>query len=239
MKNSCVMYPKKGTEFFVELKKKFGHNMAVELYYTAHHPKFISDHKDTLVLDGEGIPSVESFLNVPYIQQFIGKEKMLDSLNKGSKQYDDTSDNYKMLLGEAYQFNKNNSMNKDYVAVVEREGDNIKVEYSEKSQEKLDKFNDQYSTYHLNEKLVGILGDIGIEVGDLTNAEVSAGRVGATTFDSAKLLARDFSGLVRVANNMEGYHAISEEFAHLVIGVSINDPLVQRALNSLKGQEEA
>ena len=239
MKNSCVMYPKKGTEFFVELKKKFGHNMAVELYYKAHHPKFISDHKDTLVLDGEGIPSVESFLNVPYIQQFIGKEKMLDSLNKGSKQYDDTSDNYKMLLGEAYQFNKNNSMNKDYVAVVEREGDNIKVEYSEKSQEKLDKFNDQYSTYHLNEKLVGILGDIGIEVGDLTNAEVSAGRVGATTFDSAKLLARDFSGLVRVANNMEGYHAISEEFAHLVIGVSINDPLVQRALNSLKGQEEA
>lgn len=233
------MYPKKGTEFFVELKKKFGHDMAVELYYKAHHPKFISDHKDTLVLDGEGIPSVESFLNVPYIQQFIGKEKMLDSLNKGSKQYDDTLDNYKMLLGEAYQFNKNSNMNKDYVAVVEREGDSIKVEYSEKSQEKLDKFNDQYSTYHLNEKLVGILGDIGIEVEDLTNAEVSAGRVGATTFDSAKLLARDFSGLVRVANNMEGYHAISEEFAHLVIGVSINDPLVQRALNSLKGQEEA
>lgn len=239
MRNSCLIVPTKGTKFFLELKKKFGHHMAVELYYKANHPKFIADHKDTLVLDGEGMPSVESFLNVPYIQQFIGKEKMLNSLNKGSKQYDDTSDNYKMLLGEAYQFNKNNSMNKDYVAVVERDGDNIKVKYSEKSQEKLDKFNDQYSTYHLNEKLVGILGDIGIKVGDLTNAEVSAGRVGATTFDSAKLLARDFSGLVRVANNMEGYHAISEEFSHLVIGVSINDPLVQRALNSLKGQEEA
>ena len=73
----------------------------------------------------------------------------------------------------------------------------------------------------------------------LTEAEVSSGRVGNIDFSKAKRIAQDFKSIIRVANNMEGAQAISEEFSHLVVALFKQEPLTVRALNTLKNNEDA
>ena len=63
--------------------------------------------------------------------------------------------------------------------------------------------------------------------------------MGEVNFNHAKAIANEFSGLIRVANNMEGNLAISEEFSHIIIGIYRNKPLVQRAINYLKNPDAA
>jgi hypothetical protein len=73
----------------------------------------------------------------------------------------------------------------------------------------------------------------------LTNAEIQAGRVGVVDFSSVSSLAKDFSSLIRIANNMEGAGALSEEFSHLLIGIFREEPLVIRTIEVLANNENA
>lgn len=63
-----------------------------------------------------------------------------------------------------------------------------------------------------------ILQPLGNVVGRLSEAEVGAGRTGVTDFSRARRMAEDTESLIRIANNMEGAEALSEEFSHLIIG---------------------
>ena len=74
---------------------------------------------------------------------------------------------------------------------------------------------------------------------ELSKREVAAGRVGLTNFNHAKDIATQFAGLMAVANNFEGYKAISEEFSHFIVGVYRNTPLIQRSINLLKNETTA
>ena len=66
-----------------------------------------------------------------------------------------------------------------------------------------------------------------------------SGKVGVTDFSKAKQLAEDFMSIIRVANNIEGAKAISEEFAHLIVGVFRDSNLVKRAINYLASNNES
>ena len=61
-------------------------------------------------------------------------------------------------------------------------------------------------------------------------------------FEGKKLLILggnpETSALVRVANNMEGTFALSEEFSHLMIGTFRNENLIQRSLKQLQSNEQ-
>lgn len=69
--------------------------------------------------------------------------------------------------------------------------------------------------------------------------EVAAGKVGETNFNHIKSIADEFTGVLRVADNLEGGIALSEEFSHLLIGIYLDTPLVQRAINYLKNPDVA
>ena len=148
---------------------------------------------------------------------------------------EDTRDNYKSLLSGAYQFNTTNPQNKDYVAVVLPMGDGkIGIVIKQKNKDTIKEFNDQYATSQLNDRLVQIFSPLGININNLTQAEIKAGRVGATDFSVARNLGTSLANIVRVANNHEGERAISEEFSHLIIGIFRNEPLIQRSINTLQ-----
>ena len=239
-KNYCTYVPSRGKDLFRELKNQFGYQTAKGIFLRAINPEFISDYKGTLSLDAEGIPTYESLMTNSFMKEFIGSKRMAEGLNRDYSPVEDTRDNYNNLLESAYQFNTTNPQRDNFVATVEYVGDGkISVKIQPKSQEVIDRFTDQYSTQKLNEKLASIFQPLGVTVGTLSQAEVSAGRVGLTDFSAARNIANGFTSLIKVANNMEGATALTEEFSHLIVGIFRNEPLVDRAINALLNNEDS
>lgn len=235
---SCVYVPSKGSNLFNSLKQELGYQEAKDIFLRVISPKFIEDNKNSLILDDEGIPSIKSVLENSLVQKYLGDKKFIRVKQKEYKPVTDSIDNYNRLLEDAYAFNTN-PKNSKYIGVVEYVEDGIQVVLHTKTQELQDTFNDQYSTFKLNKKLIDIFGELGVTIGQLNDLEVKAGRVGVTNFEAAKSVAKDFSSLIRVANNREGAVAISEEFSHLIIGINKDKPLVQRLINTLSKKQEA
>lgn len=236
----CVYQPSIGKDLFKGLKKQFGYDTAREVFLKAINPEFISDYKDSLSLDAEGIPSLESVLSNTYIQKTIGNTKLIKSLQQEYPETEDTINNYTAHLESAYSFNTTSPYRDALIAIVEHTlEDKIRVSIVPKNEQNINIFNNQYSSFKLNSKLEEIFKPLGITIGNLSAYEVSAGRVGLTDFSKASKIAIDFSNMIKVANNMEGSHAISEEFAHLIIGVYKNDPIVKRAINTLISNRES
>ena len=239
-KNYCTFIPSKGKDLFKELKKQFGYKTARSVFLRAINPQFISDYKGTLSLDAEGVPTYESLMSNQYMKDFIGDRRMVDSLNRAYSPVEDTRDNYGNLLESAYQFNTTNAQRGNFLATVEYVGEGkIGVVFQPKTPEASTRFQEQYAVQKLNEKLASMFQPLGVTIGTLSQAETNAGRVGLTDFSVARDLANGFASMIKVANNMEGATALTEEFAHLIIGVFRNSPLVDRAINSLVGREDA
>ena len=239
-KNYCTFIPSKGKDLFKKLNKEFGYQTARSIFLRAINPQFINDFKGTLSLDAEGVPTYDSLMSNSYMKKFIGGERIAEGLSKQYTARENTIDNYSSLLESAYQFNTTNPQRDDFVATVEELDENkINVVIQPKTKEASDKFQDQYATYKLNERLSSIFSPLGLTVGTLSDTEVNAGRVGVTDFSVARDLANGFSSLIRVANNLEGATALSEEFSHLIIGLFRDEPLIQRALNSLQDHEDS
>lgn len=235
---SCRLKPEIGQNTFNELEKQLGGKMATEVFLRAISPRFKNDFKDTLSLDSEGVPTYDSIMKNSYMRDFIGEQKMTSIMEKQYKSVPDTAENYSMMLEQAKNFNETSQHKDGYVAYVDYTEDNkLKLKVSKKTKESVDRFANQYSTDMLNRKLVKILEPLGITIGHLTEAEVSAGRVGHIDFSKASGIAADLSTLIRVANNKEGAESIGEECAHLLVRVFKNHPLVKRSLEALMNDE--
>lgn len=236
---SCVVSPRRGKGLFRKLKENFGYDTAYEIFSRVITPQFISDFKDTLTIDGEGIPTYESLMSNSLVQDYIGEGGVAKSVDNEYKPMDNTLDNYRNALETAFQFNQNSPYNDRLVATVETLGDKIKVSINTRNEKQLKRFKDQYASYKLNQRLADMFGSLGVTVSMLSSAEVLAGRVGVTDFNKAKEMAKGFEGLIRIANSSEGEVALTEEFAHLIIGLYRDSPLVQRAINALANNENA
>lgn len=233
-KNYCTFIPSKGKTLFKELKKQFGYQTARSIFLRAINPQFISDYKNTLSLDAEGVPTYESLMANPFMKSFIGDKRMAEGLNRAYTPVEDTRDNYGNLLESAYQFNTTNAQRDNFLATVEYVGEGkIGVVIHPKTPEASNRFQEQYAVQKLNDRLASIFQPLGITVGSLSQAEVNAGRVGLTDFSVARDIANGFVSMIKVANNMEGAAYLTEEFAHLIVGTFRNEPLVQRAINAL------
>ena len=233
MKNYCVIQPKKGKEQFTNLKKLYGYDTAWNLLRLMSSDKFKTRYKDSLRLDSEGVPTLESFLKIKGIKKYIGETNILNALNKQYTLIDDTQDNYYMLLNQAAQFNNESDYKDDVLLIVRKINDKIKLEAVKKTSKNVSIFKNQYGVVSLNRKLANILAPLGITVGKLNEIETKNGRVGHIDFSKVKQLANNVVDLIRVANNQEGTIAISEEASHLFIEALNDNPIVQRLLNQI------
>lgn len=239
---SCTFTPKKGKNLMNKLRNQYGYNVAKEaMLKGALNPKFLNDFGHSLVFDTEGVPSFESFIALPYVQDhFIGRGNILKSLNKTPKIVEDTIDNYKAVMQEAFNFNTKGEYKDSYIAQVGyTEDGKLKLSYNYKTEDNFNAFTREYRQLQLNEKLATLFAPLGVTVGELNKVEVAAGRVGSTDFSVVDRLAQDFSSVIKVANNREGAQAVSEEFAHLIIGSMKDNPLIKRSLNYLENSLDA
>jgi len=239
MANSCSFIPcnKQGEEYkgFGEYRSNLGYKVASEVFPQVLSPSFKNKYKSKLELDEQGVPTYKSAITVKHIQNVIGVSNLMASERKKHKPIDNTRENYRMLLQEAYNFNKSSELSDTLTAVVVQQGKKIVVDFREKSERSDKEFQDQYGSMILNEKLVGIFKDIGVTVEILESSEVVNGKV---DFSKTSDIANGFKGLISISNNMGGDIHLTEEFCHLLIGMFADKPLVQRSIKVLEENEE-
>lgn len=236
---SCTFIPSKGAGLFTSLKKDFGYQTAREIFLRGINPDFIKDHRKVLDLDKEGVPTKESLMRTGYMQNLIGSIKITDSLHSKYPPRDNTRENYSVMMDQARGFNANSEYNNRFTALVETERDKLVIKFVPKTKESARQFNDRYSALKVNRSLGAMFGELGVTAEMLSDAEVNAGRTGMTDFSKARNMAGQFSGLIRVANNMEGEVALTEEFSHVLVGIFHDSPLVTRGLTVLSSSPEA
>ena len=237
MANKCTIRPKLGRTQMDTLRRMFGYNVArTVMLKGALNPKFINDYRTSLELDSSGVPTVESLLAIPIVRNnFIGKNRLVESLNKENKAFEDTLDNYNNLLQDAFNFNTKSPYRDSFVANIDYTDDGkIKVNISDRSQQALDDFQYVYRQHLLNQRLSEIFKPLGVNIGILSQVESVAGKAGVTDFTVADRIAKDFVSMIRVANNKEGAEALSEEFSHLIIGALKDNLFIQRSLNYVR-----
>lgn len=240
MARTCVFRPKdpKKDKLFTQLKKNFGYEIASVVFNKVTGEEFIDAYKDSLVFD-EGVPTYDSVVSNSLVRTFIGDEQMLKAYNGEQPHLEDTVSNTTYLVNEARRFNTDSS-HSPYIAFVDYDSDsNLTIKVEKRTPENVEVAESQYKIQKLNEKVAEILSPLGITMSTLSRVEVAAGRVGITNFNHAFDIANGFTGLMQIANNMEGSNAISEEFAHFLIGVYRDTPLVQRTINFLMNEDEA
>ena len=237
MANGCVYAPKKGAHTFYKLKKEFGYDEAWRIYGIAMNPKFKENYKNSLSLDAEGVPTFESLMSNDYILR-TSNSSIREFLGKNFPKREDTIDNYNLTLEEAKTFNQSSPYRNHLLATVGyNKGGDIGVVLIPRTTESEKKFAEQYATNLLNKRLSEILKPLGVNIGLLQEVEVNSGRVGVTDFSIAKRIASDSISMIRVANNMEGVSALSEEFSHLIIGAMRDTPLVKRNISALSNED--
>src|SRR5574344_588012 len=239
-KNSCVYFPKGRfkQELFTKLKADFGYNIAANVFNRVTHPSFTEAYKDSLILN-EGVPTYESVMDNDAVINFIGKDNVLQALNAKQPHLEDSLENVEHLVNEAYKYN-NDSNNRRYIAYVDHDDNNkLTLVIAPRSSGNIDIAENQFKIQKLNEKIASFLSPIGITMGILSDEETAVGRVGKTDFSRALDTANGLANMMAIANNLEGFKAMSEEFSHFLIGVYRKDPLVSRSIEVLKNKDVA
>lgn len=239
MAKNCVYIPNKGKDTFIKLKSNFGYKKAATVFNKVTGNEFLDKFSDSLTLDSEGVPTYQSIMKNPLVRKYIGEQSILDSMNKGMPHYENTATNTSILVNRAIEFN-NNSENEDYVAIVDYDTeDKLTLKVLPKSNESIEIAESQVKIQKLNEKVAEILAPAGVNITFLSSIETAAGRVGLTNFNHAKDIANGFTGLLQIANNLEGTKAMSEEFSHLLIGLYKDNTLVKRSVSYFMDKQNA
>lgn len=240
MARTCVFRPKDPAKdkLFSRLKKSLGYKTAAQVFNKVTGEDFIDTFRDSLTFS-EGVPTYESIMGNDLVKTFIGDEKVLGALNKEQPHIQDTLENTALLINKARQLNTDSSL-ASYIGIVDYDSEgNLTIKVEKRTPENVETAESQYKIQKLNEKVSEILSPLGITMSVLSRAEIAAGRVGLTNFNHAADIAEGFAGLMQVANNREGHVAVSEEFAHFIIGVFRDSPLVRRTINLLTNEAEA
>ena len=236
MAKNCVFVPARGAQTFKNLRKNFGYQVAAEVFSRISGPDFIRVFNDTVELDDTGIPTYESIMKLPIVQEHIGQQRMIEYYQKQQPVMDDSLQATDILIKAAKQFN---DTHKGYVGYVDYNNEGkLTIVIGTATEQNIQSAMYQEKIQALNSKIAELLGNVGITMDMLSSYQTSLGRVGLTEFQRVKDIADGFTATLSVANNKEGFHAVSEEFAHFVIGVYRNNPLVQRSIAYLMNHQD-
>ena len=237
---SCSYIPhnKKGEELkgFQTYRKQLGYPMAAKVFTQVLSPSFQKDYKSKLEFDSQGVPTYESAMSTAHIKKLVGTTRLMTADQKNFPYVDNSRENYQRLILSAHSYNQSSENNDELVAVVtpSEDGKQIRVEIRERNDANVAEYQSQYSSTLLNQRLEELLGDLGVTVDLLEGYEITDGYV---DFSKADGIADGFMGLINIANGMQGELALSEEFAHLLIGMFRDQPLIQRSLRLLEDND--
>ena len=238
---SCVYKPTIGGKELLGFKEQrniLGYSTAKNLLNIILDDNFQKKYAKYIEYDDQHYPTYESIIKIPYIKNFLMTHNLIDVEQKKYPYVDNTKENFDRLVNQAHIFNSTSVVNDKLTAVVEKDdsSNQIRVVIKQKSKENDNKAKNQFGVMTLNTKLAFMFNSLGVTVGMLEDNETD--KNGQVDFSKASNIADGFAGLIKIANGMEGVNALPEEFAHLIIGVFHDNPLVSRSLNILAGNQE-
>ena len=199
---ACLFSPKdkngKPYKALPEYKKALGPQTGTKAFLKAMSPVFQERHSDKLVIDDQGVATLNTAISIPEMRKLVGFETIKAKLERdyGFTEVANTADNFRMLVNQAKNFNDQNS---DYIAYPEIINGKLRNIVHRKNDDSVKAFNDRYGSMVLNDRLIEMFEPLGLRVSDLNNAE--SGYSGIVDFSNAKQIAGEFANLIRVANS--------------------------------------
>lgn len=241
MSESCVINPriKSGeiSPLFTRLKNFLGDKkLAEDLYYKTLNPEFKSAFPKVRY-DNNQEPMFEDVLvYCGVLSKHNGNTPQ--SLNEefGTKPVSRSIASVTNLQNQASSFNLNNPLSKYYTAIVDSSDAGVYIKLVDKDISHSDIGSRQKFSSTLNNKLVDLLHSWGANVGALTELEEKLGVDGLIDLDAPQNVATGLKDVIRVANGEKGEAALPEEWGHFVVEASVDNPLKDRVLNSLKNE---
>ena len=187
-----------------------------------------------LQFDENGEPTLDSLNKAIKITSLL-KDSNLTSEKRDLGSINDKGDqieykNVEEPLNKVNQFNKENS---ELVASVGRLNGSYIINLEKKNNLNTNVPNELLFKTDLNNKLRGLMRGLGFDV-SVTNTD---GYYGVFNPLNAETNAEGLRTVIQVAKGEKGEEAFPEEFSHFIIEGLINEPLINRLVDSLKGEE--
>ena len=187
---------------------------------------FKSEFTD-LALDENGEPTLDAILNVLNIKEMVennSKDKA-NAIDAGILKPNGSPAIFDLpqpAFTKAIEFNKTS---KSMVAVVTFMQDNkYKVELLERTQDAVDRAENERLSYELNNTLIELVRSVGLNVSFVNNAAYN----GIFSPNNARKNADGLRTVIKISNNELGWDAVPEETSHMVIAGLKDDALRQR-----------
>lgn len=237
MGKACLIFPRKGKKTFKELHDNFGYKQAAFIFNRVTTDQFINKFRDSLTLDSEGIPTFASLIRLPIVSKYVGEQKVLNSLNSRYKAVPNTAENVNTLINEAIDINK---QDKEHIAIVDyTDKGELKIKIVPNNEKNQEIAESQRAINEVNNVAARVLNRAHVTIEHLSSIETAAGQVGVTNFNHIQSIADEFTGIIKIANNLEGVTALSEEFSHFLVRVYKDTPLMQRTIDFFTKEKNA
>jgi hypothetical protein len=206
---------------------------AVDIYTRTKNPKFQELFGEKVSYDENNEPTIKSLIKVTGISSFVPEKNILTTLNRNYSKKDSLN-NYSDLVQEAYNFNTSNDFKGEYVASVYEEGDKAILKIEKRTKALTKKSKEAYAAVTLARQIDNLLYKSGVSTGIVTAMEESLGINGVADFSKIKEKTSGIITLIRLAKGERGVNALPEEYAHLGIEATLDNPLTQRLLRLIE-----
>lgn len=215
----------KASKLFQDLSKQIKDREIVKsIYSVAINDEFQKINSNSLIYDKNDEPTIESIL--PLLKTEIIQNTNIECLQLEKEL---TQKSYPTILDAvqaAVEFNKTHT---DYVATVTKFQANapqFTVErLNENTKNKRKQLEQSYQTY---QQISQFLETLGLKI-NILDANLFRGEDGLVVPEHLKNTVNGLFGAINIANSLEGFNIITEEFAHFVLENLHDNPIVQRA----------
>lgn len=199
--------------------------------------------RQDMMKDANGEVTVESLIGKTDVGTTITDERIAEGLNRIHSQ-----DNPKVgvegmmsVARDCVRFDQRGELEGRVTAEVKVTDEGSRMEYVPYPQdaEGQTRLRERKSNETLDEVLRNKLGEWGIEVGALTEAEEASGIEGMIDFTASRRAAEGAAAMIRLAKGEVGQAALTEEFAHLAVaGLADKDADIKRTLTALEKNDD-
>lgn len=235
---SCRIRPSKWVNLWDRMVKELGRDTASFIFNRIAHPQYKERNMFAYTnQEGQAEPTFDSVIASPMVSEYLGEQRISDIYDKDNEHLEDTVENARKLLNQSKDFNKKGDQDLLQIVDYDQAG-KITIKTVVNNKKNWETASTQQAMLALTDVMVTMLGKAGVTVTELTKRQRMVGRVGLTDFSKAYKNASEFTDLIKIANNMQGFNAISEEASHFIIGIYRNNAIVVKTINFLKNNNK-
>ena len=234
------------SKLFADLVKFYGtgadsRNKVKDAYSKLTSQEFLASIPSSIQIDDGGEVVLSSVINNGRMKSIMdesvivgGIERSIGAIKNNERVFvDDTTENYIELSDKVSKFNNESEYRNKYVALINNEEGKIGIYIADATPENLVVAKKIETNRILNDKIRTALSQMGVGIDKLNELQNSLRINGVVDYENATETANGFITLIKLAEGSRGEKALPEEFAHLMIDLMSDQPIVQRLLASV------